>query len=105
MEKENLRQESFLKSQELREMVRKNSDKPIAFLRYYCKCEEGITVFDSETQISLMKFSDMDKRDMQTLYKELCRARNKLNRKIATMKKEVLKLITLKKDSEDKSKN
>jgi hypothetical protein len=91
MEKENLRKESFLKSQELREMTLKNSDEPIAFLRYYCKCGEGIAVFDSETRMTLMRFSDMDKRDIQTLYKELCKARNKLNRKISALKKVDLK--------------
>lgn len=91
MENKTLRKESFLKSQELREMTLKNSDEPIAFLRYCCGCEEGIAVFDSKTQLSLMRFSDKDKRDMQTLYKELCRARNKLNREISALKKVALK--------------
>jgi hypothetical protein len=83
------------KTQELFKYAREFNYK-IAFANYNCNCDSGVTVFDSKMAVPLFNISDNDKREMAELFEELekhmtldslTQRRNKLNRKIATLKK------------------
>ncbi len=79
-------EECFILSQYLRAYDSKHKKIGIAFLNQYRKGTMCLCVFD-ETGKEILQINPYEQISIDCLYKDLVRARNKLNRRISTLKK------------------
>lgn len=96
--------ELFEKTQELRNFG-KEINFPVSFANYNCGCDKGVTVFDSTTRKSLFNITEDDTRSLGDIFcllskhkkrtenelEHLMTKRNKMSRRISTLKKVQIK--------------